>query len=182
MFAIGETVIVKNLDVLLKEKALCPMDGVNGLYVDHNTHYAVFSDFNFFNIECTITDIDANDDDIPYFLSCGIWVPAFMITKKPMPKKEEVELVLEEEEPKKEEVKQYVNQFNGKPFSKLFLKLIALDEKIAEFSGTKFSKLKKHELLYIAKLLKEHGALDLDYNILNQKELATVCYSATKNL
>lgn len=182
MFAIGEKVVIKNLDTLVSEGVLSPMDGVNGIYVDSKTHYAVFSDFNFFDIECTITDIDADDNDISYFLSCGIWVPAFMITKKQIIKKEEVKPVVKEEEPKKEEVKQYINQFNGKPFSKLFLKLIKLDEKIAEFSDTRFSKLKKHELLYIAKLLHEHGALDLDYNNLNQKELATVCYTATKNL
>lgn len=38
--------------------------------------------------------------------------------------------------------KVYINKFNNKPFGKVFLKLIALDKKVAEFSATQFSKLK----------------------------------------
>ena len=78
--------------------------------------------------------------------------------------------------------KVYINKFNNKPFGKVFLKLIALDKKVAEFSATQFSKLKKHELQYIAKLLQDHGAEFADYNKLTQKELAVYCYNKALEL
>lgn len=77
------------------------------------------------------------------------------------------------------ENKPYVNKFTGKPFGKLFLKLIKLDEKVSEFSNTAFSKLKKHELQYIAGLLQKNGVEVVDYRAFTQKELAEYCYHET---
>lgn len=203
MFAIGDIVIVKDLKTLLNEGSVELANGFNDIYISADKTYAIFSDFNFFGNECTIDEIDSNDKSIPYFLSIGIWVPEFMIMKKSNPKKENKQKLEEQKEKhdkvieldlvdivaknKQEEVaeenpKAYINQFNGKPFGKLFLKLIKLDPKVAEFSNTTFSKLKKHELLYIANLLHNNGVLDEDYAQLNKEELVTICFTATKKL
>ena len=193
MFNIGDEVLIKDLETLVKENKFKLADGLDNVYINHDTHYAIFPDFNFFGSPCTIDTIDENDKDIPYFLSIGIWVPEFMIMKKPQkevkPKNDEVNVerpnIFEEaarEILNQKKQKVYINQFNGKPFGKLFLKLIDLDPKIAEFSNTNFSKLKKHELLYIARLLKNKGVVDVPFNNLTQKELVTLCYNATKKL
>ena len=144
-------------------------------------------------MECTIDSIDSEDPEIPSFLSIGIWVPEFMIEKKPEPKpqkkaepevKIDAEMMIKDDEKAEapQEPKVYINQFNGKPFGNLFLKLINIDPKVAEFSNTSFSRLKKHELLYIAKILKDRNVLLEDYQALTQKELAVLCYNATKEL
>lgn len=78
--------------------------------------------------------------------------------------------------------KVYINKYNNKPFGKLFLKLIELDEKIAEFSSTSFSHLKKHELIYIATLLTKNENDKAKWVFLNQKDLAQYCFIETVNL
>lgn len=166
MFTKGDKVTIKNLDCLLNDNLLKKAEDLEGVYHNQNMKYVLFSDFPYFGDTVTIDDIDPNDEDIPYFLSIGIWVPEFMI----IPVEDNADQ------------KVYVNKFNNKPFGKVFLKLIALDEKIAEFSATRFSKLKKHELQYIAKLLQDHGAEFADYNKLTQKELAVYCYNKTLEL
>lgn len=204
MFTTGDVVIVKDLKTLLDEGSVKLADGFKDIYVSADKTYAIFSDFNFFGNECVIDEVDSNDKSIPYFLSIGIWVPEFMIMEKPKPKKEnkqklekpkekrdkviEADLAdiaamnVKQEEVAEEKPKVYINQFNGKPFGKLFLKLIELDPKIAEFSNTTFSKLKKHELLYIANLLHNNGVLDEDYARLTKEELVTLCFTAAKKL
>lgn len=202
MFTTGDVVIVKDLKTLLDEGSVELADGFKDIYVSADKTYAIFSDFNFFGNVCVIDEIDSNDKSIPYFLSIGIWVPEFMIIEKPKeedkqkpekPKEKRDEVVdadlanivamdVKQEEVAEEKPKVYINQFNGKPFGKLFLKLIELDPKIAEFSNTTFSKLKKHELLYIANLLHNNGVLDEGYARLTKGELVTLCFTAAKKL
>lgn len=162
MFEQGDKVIIKNLDCLLKDNLLKEAPDLEGVYCNKDMKYVLFSDFPYFGNVAVIEDVDKNDPDIPYFLSIGIWVPEFMI----IPYDEVVP----------------INKFNNKPFGKVFLKLIALDKKVAEFSATQFSRLKKHELQYIAKLLQDHGAEFADYNKLTQKELAVYCYNKALEL
>ena len=197
MFEQGEKVIIKNLDCLLKDNLLKKAPDLEGVYCNKDMKYVLFSDFPYFGNVAVIEDVDKNDPDIPYFLSIGIWVPEFMIIPydKVVPNPEPkvmiipyVEGIIDPEVKIKEadinigQERLYINKFNNKPFGKVFLKLIALDEKIAEFSSTQFSKLKKHELQYIAKLLQDHGAEFADYNKLTQKELAIYCYNKALDL
>ena len=176
MFEQGDKVIIKNLDCLLKDNLLKEAPDLEGVYCNKDMKYVLFSDFPYFGNVAVIK----NDPDIPYFLSIGIWVPEFMIipydevVPNPEPKAIPVEDNIDQ--------KVYINKFNNKPFGKVFLKLIALDKKVAEFSVTQFSKLKKHELQYIAKLLQDHGAEFADYNKLTQKELAVYCYNKALEL
>lgn len=140
MFEQGDKVIIKNLDCLLKDNLLKKAPDLEGVYCNKDMKYVLFSDFPYFGNVAVIEDVDKNDPDIPYFLSIGIWVPEFMIipydegVPNPEPKAIPVEDNIDQ--------KVYINKFNNKPFGKVFLKLIALDEKIAEFSNTQFSKLK----------------------------------------
>lgn len=197
MFNVKDIVRVKSLETLLNEHAIELVKDLDDVYINKETNYAIFPGFSFFESECTIDSIDSEDPDIPYFLSIGIWVPEFMIEKKPKQKpKEEIkpkakleidEVVNEDDDNHKkaedlQNPKVYINQFNGKPFGSLFVKLINIDPKVAEFSNTSFSRLKKHELLYIAKILKGQNVLLEDYQKLTQKELAVLCYNATKAL
>lgn len=193
MFNVKDVVLVKDLKTLLNENAVELVEDLGDVYVNKEINYAIFPGFSFFGMECTIDSIDSEDPEIPYFLSIGIWVPEFMIEKKPEPelqKKEVGPVIYLDEEPIKDdkkaeaqqEQKVYINQFNGKPFGNLFLKLINIDPKVAEFSNTSFSRLKKHELLYIAKILKDRNVLLEDYQALTQKELAVLCFNATKEL
>lgn len=181
MFEQGEKVIIKNLDCLLKDNLLKKAPDLEGVYCNKDLKYVLFSDFSYFGNVAVIEDVDKNDPDIPYFLSIGIWVPEFMIIPyvegiiDPEVKIKEADINIGQE-------RLYINKFNNKPFGKVFLKLIALDEKIAEFSSTQFSKLKKHELQYIAKLLQDHGAEFADYNKLTQKKLAIYCYNKALDL
>lgn len=181
MFEQGEKVIIKNLDCLLKDNLLKKAPDLEGVYCNKDLKYVLFSDFSYFGNVAVIEDVDKNDPDIPYFLSIGIWVPEFMIIPyvegiiDPEVKIKEADINIGQE-------RLYINKFNNKPFGKVFLKLIALDEKIAEFSSTQFSKLKKHELQYIAKLLQDHGAEFADYNKLTQKELVIYCYNKALDL
>lgn len=181
MFEQGEKVIIKNLDCLLKDNLLKKAPDLEGVYCNKDLKYVLFSDFSYFGNVAVVEDVDKNDPDIPYFLSIGIWVPEFMI----MPYAEGIndsEVKIKEADINIGQERLYINKFNNKPFGKVFLKLIALDEKIAEFSSTQFSKLKKHELQYIAKLLQDHGAEFADYNKLPQKELAIYCYNKALDL
>lgn len=186
MFNKGDVVIVKNLDELLKNGLLKKAKDLGDVYINEDMKYVLFPDFPYYGVEATIDDVDKKDKDIPYFLSVGIWVPEFMIVPKPEPKpepKEDPKLDEKDLDPGPQpEPKVYINKFNNKPFGKIFCKLIALDEKVAEFSNTAFSKLKKHELQYIAKLLMDHGAAAIDYNKSTQKELAVYCYTETTKL
>lgn len=181
MFNQGDKVIIKNLDCLLKDNLLKEAPDLEGVYCNKDMKYVLFSDFPYFGNVAVIEDVDKNDPDIPYFLSIGIWVPEFMI----IPYVEDIidpEVKIKEADINIGQERLYINKFNNKPFGKVFLKLIALDEKIAEFSNTQFSKLKKHELQYIAKLLQDHGAEFADYNKLTQKELAIYCYNKALDL
>lgn len=193
MFNVKDVVLVKDLKTLLNENAVKLVEGLGDVYINKETNYAIFPGFSFFGMECTIDSIDSEDPEIPYFLSIGIWVPEFMIEKKPEPKpqkkvepevKIDAEMMIKDDKKAEavQEPKVYINQFNGKPFGNLFLKLINIDPKVAEFSNTSFSRLKKHELLYIAKILKDRNVLLEDYQKLTQKELAVLCYNAVKTL
>lgn len=182
MLKINDKVLIKKLDVLTKEGHLQLVDDLPDTYINREASYVVFSDFPYFGGKYTIDDIDSEDDTMPYFLSCGIWAPEFLLTPINDHKQEEVK---EEKEAKAEvnpENEIIINAFNNRPFGALFMKLIKLDRKIAEFSDTAFSRLKKHELQYIAKLLQDHGAEVVDYNKLTQKELCTYCFTQTLKL
>ena len=181
MFKIGEKVRVKTLKEMLDTNILKKYNKYS--YINEETSFVLFSEFNYFNINTTIQDIDNKDQNIPYFLDCGIWMPECMLESleaiKPQDKvvnkdvDEDVEAV--NVEAVKPEV--YINKFTGKPFGTLMVKLINLDKKIAEFSSTRFSRLRRHELEYIAKLLMNHGADRIDTDILNVKELSSYCYN-----
>lgn len=141
MFNQGDKVIIKNLDCLLKDNLLKKAPDLEGVYCNKDMKYVLFSDFPYFGDVTVIEDVDKNDPDIPYFLSVGIWVPEFMI----IPYVEYIinpEVKIDEANINIDQKGLYINKFNNKPFGKVFLKLIALDEKIAEFSNTQFSKLK----------------------------------------
>lgn len=146
MFEQGDKVIIKNLDCLLKDNLLKEAPDLEGVYCNKDMKYVLFSDFPYFGNVAVIEDVDKNDPDIPYFLSIGIWVPEFMIipydevVPNPEPKAIPVEDNIDQ--------KVYINKFNNKPFGKVFLKLIALDKKVAEFSATQFSKLKTRTTVY----------------------------------
>lgn len=176
MFKINAKVIVKTIDELINEHILVSKDNY---YVHEATRFILFNDFPYFGELTTIKSIDENDDNIPYFLGNGIWAPEWLI-KDAEPKKVEVKVeVVDEKEPA--EPKVWINKFNNKPFGDLFVKLINLDNKIATFSSTAFSRLKKHELQYIARLLMDHGcpAINLQSTV---KDLGTYCYNNTKTL
>lgn len=164
MFKVGDVVIIKNLDVLVKNGDLKKAEDLGDVYYNQDNKFVVFPDFNYYGTKCTVDEVDIKDADIPYFLSVGIWVPEFMI---------ELKKVAVEAEP----AKVWINKFNNKPFGSLFVKLINIDPKVAEFSNTYFSKLKKHELQYIAKILIDNGRKVVDYNKLTQKELSAYCYA-----
>lgn len=173
MFKENDNVIIKTLDVLIKDGSLKKHDNMQDVYYNENHSFIVFPDFNFYGKEATIIKVDNKDPEIPYFLSIGIWVPEFMISTINIPEDEDKNI-------NNEQV--YINKYNNKPFGKLFIKLIKLDAKISEFSSTAFSKLKKHELQYIAKLLQNNGAEYVDYNKLTQKDLAKYCFDKASKL
>lgn len=185
MFEINDTVRIKDLKTLLNKGFLEEKEGLEGVYVSPKFSYVLFKDFQFFNDVCSISEIDEDDKEMPYFLSIGIWVPEFLIEKPKEEKKDDEEAKEEDapvlEDPVKDE---YINKFNRKPFGKLFIKLIKLDPKISEFSATNFNKLKKHELQYIAKLLISNGRPAPEGGIYKklQKDLAMYCYTETVKL
>ncbi|MBQ0113702.1 MAG: hypothetical protein KBT03_11270 [Bacteroidales bacterium] len=69
-----------------------------------------------------------------------------------------------------------INRFNGKPFGKLFIKLIKIEPKIKEFSDTSFSHLKRHELEFIMNMLNTRFDVGVNYANMTQKEMANWCY------
>lgn len=184
MFNKGDVVIVKQLDELIKNGYLKKAEDLGDVYCNRDKKYVLFPDFPYYGVEAKVDEVDEDDKDIPYFLSVGIWVPEFMIINKPEPKPviEPIAVAMDKVKKQELEPKKYINKFNNKPFGVVFLKLIALDEKVAEFSNTVFGKLKKHELRYIAKLLQDNGAQVVDYNKLTQKELAVYCYTEALKL
>lgn len=183
MLEIGTKVKIKSLDQLLKEKLLVEEGDI---FVNNDDGFILLDNFKFFEAETTIEGVD-EDDSIPYFLGNGIWTPEWLIMPiipepEPEPKGENNEVEVVEAVAKPDAPKVYINRFTGKPFGKLMLKLIALDEKIAEFSSTRFSRLRRHELVYIANILLDHGADDAAIDVMTVKELSTYCYEQTLNL
>lgn len=183
MLEIGTQVKIKSLDQLLKEKLLVKEGDI---FVNNDDSFILLDNFKFFEAETTIEGVD-EDDSIPYFLGNGIWAPEWLIMPiilepEPEPKDENNEVEVVEAVAKPNAPKVYINRFTGKPFGKLMLKLIALDEKIAEFSSTRFSRLRRHELVYIANILLDHGADDAAIDVMTVKELSTYCYEQTLNL
>ena len=186
MFKIGEKVRVKTLNEMLDTKALEKYN--NYSYINKETSFVLLKEFSYFNENTKIKYIDEKDNKIPYFLDCGIWMPECMLESleaiKPQDKvvnkdvDEDVEVV--NVEAVKPEI--YINKFTGKPFGTLMVKLIKLDKKVAEFSSTRFSRLRRHELEYIASLLMKHGAPVIDVDDFNVKELSTYCYNQTLSL
>lgn len=87
MFKVGDVVIIKNLDVLVKNGNLKKAEDLGDVYYNQDNKFVVFPDFNYYGTKCTVDEVDIKDADIPYFLSVGIWVPEFMIELK----KDEVE-------------------------------------------------------------------------------------------
>ncbi len=184
MFKIGDKVRIKTLEELLNENLFEAKDNV---YVNKQFKFVILANFAFFNEETTIFTIDKDDKEVPYFLDNGIWVPEFMIVSLEYPvvvpePEPNPNLDIVEEEVAVEKPKVYINQFTGKPFGKLMMKLINIDEKVAEFSSTRFSRLRRHELVYIANILLEHGAEDAAIDVMTVRELATYCYEQTLNL
>lgn len=186
MFKIGDTVKIKDLQTLLAENSLTPSNNFGDIYINNATKYVLFPDFPFYGKTCTVTEVDEEDNDgIPYFLSIGIWAPEFMLINMNVEEPKEVDDLKEVAVdhpvpvPADNDNKVYINNFNNKPFGKLFVKLIKLDPKIAEFSNTRFSALKKHELLYIADLISKYMDIEEDYEDMDQEQLAMFCYDKT---
>lgn len=178
MLSVGTKVQIKPLDQLLSEGLL---EKRGEILINEDDHFILLRNFKFFTAETTIVAVD--DGDIPYFLANGLWVPEWMLN---VGKELDVEELLEEAgikaaEPKND-VKIYINKFTGKPFGKLMVKLINLDEKIAEFSSTRFSRLRRHELVYIANLLMTNGYNVINIDDFNVKELSTYCYNGALDL
>lgn len=180
MLSVGTKVQIKPLDQLLSEGLL---ERKGEILINENDHFILLRNFRFFATETTISAVD--DGDIPYFLENGLWVPEWMLNVVKELNEEGVEELLEDVlkvvEPK-DDVKIYINKFTGKPFGKLMVKLINLDEKIAEFSSTRFSRLRRHELVYIANLLMNNGYDKINIDDYNVKELSTYCYNGALDL
>lgn len=179
-FKVGDKVKVKNLKTLLDNGDLKLLEGFENVYFNHGANYTCFDDFAYFDQEVKIKNIDEKDKYIPYFVDKGVWLPEFMLTKIEV-KEPEIEVKIE---PMKVDEDQIVNKFNGKPFGKMFRKLISLDPKIAEFSDTRFQPLKRHELQYIARLLMNQlpDVEKVDLNKTTNKDLAIFCYNNTLSL
>lgn len=176
-FKLNAKVKIKSLDEMLNSGDLVVQQDKN-LYVNENSRYYIFKDFPFFGLEGTITKIDDNDESCPYYVSNGkdsLWACDFMLTAL------EVQIPMNNEIPVDVKPKVYINKFNNKPFGRLFVKLINLDNKIAEFSSTAFSRLKKHELQYIARLLMKQNCPVIDINS-PVAELSSYCYNQTRLL
>lgn len=180
MLSVGTKVQIKPLGQLLSEGLL---EKKGEILINKNDHFILLCNFKFFAAETTIAAVD--DGDIPYFLTNGLWVPEWMLNVVKELDEKDVEELLEDVikvvEPKND-VKIYINKFTGKPFGKLMVKLINLDEKIAEFSSTRFSRLRRHELVYIANLLMDNGYNEINTDDLNVKELSTYCYNGALDL
>lgn len=180
MLSVGTKVQIKPLGQLLSEGLL---EKKGKILINENDHFILLCNFKFFAAETTIAAVD--DGDIPYFLTNGLWVPEWMLNVVKELDEKDVEELLEDAikvvEPKND-VKIYINKFTGKPFGKLMVKLINLDEKIAEFSSTRFSRLRRHELVYIANLLMDNGYNEINTDDLNVKELSTYCYNGALDL
>lgn len=172
---VKDVVVIKTLQELIDEKLIHAHNDMEGVYSDDNNSFHIFDNFPFFGKETTISTIDENDDSIPYFLSCGIWAPEWMLRCEK--EYENPEIVNEPNN----KPKVWLNKFNNKPFGKLFVKLINIDPKVAEFSSTAFGRLRKHELQYIARLLMNNNAPAIDINA-PVGDLASYCYNQTKLL
>lgn len=188
MFKINEKVRVKTLKEMLDTGVVRKYN--NYSYVNNETSFVILSEFSYFGNSTTIKYIDEKDKQIPYFLECGIWMPECMLESLEKVNQPKNEVVIENAEveyavdaPEKEVKPEiYVNKFTGKPFGTLMVKLIKLDKKVAEFSSTRFSRLRRHELEYIASLLMKHGAEVINVDDFNVKELSTYCYNQTLSL
>ena len=174
-FKLNDQVKIKTLDEMIKSNDLVVSE--NDLYVNEASRYFLFKDFPFFGLEGTIVKIDHEDNSCPYYISGPdgqLWAGEFMLTtidgKIP-----------NDEKPVNNEPKVYINKFNNKPFGRLFVKLINIDNRIAEFSSTAFSRLKKHELQYIARILIGRGCPNIDLNS-PVAELSSYCYNQTRLL
>lgn len=176
-FEVKDVVIIKTLNELIDEKLVSEHNGMEGVYSCNDHSFHIFDNFPFFGKESEIVNIDDNDESIPYFLSCGVWAPEWML--KSTKEKDEPKVI--ERKPEDNVAMIWINKFNQKPFGKLFVKLINLDPKIAEFSSTAFGRLRKHELQYIARLLMNNNApfIDVDAPV---GELSSYCYNQTKLL
>lgn len=176
-FKLNEKVKIKSLDEMINSGDLV-MQRDENLYVNEDSNYYIFKDFPFFGLEGIITKIDDNDDSCPYYISNGkdsLWACDFMLTAI------DAQIPMNNAIPVDAKPKVYINKFNNKPFGKLFIKLINLDNKIAEFSSTAFSRLKKHELQYIARLLMKKDCPFIDINS-PVAELSSYCYNQTRLL
>lgn len=181
MLSVGTKVQIKPLDQLLSEKLL---EKRGEILINEDDNFILLCNFRFFAAETTISAVD--DGSIPYFLANGLWVPEWMLNVIKELNVEDVDDLFENRvikavEPKND-VKIYINKFTGKPFGKLMVKLINLDEKIAEFSSTRFSRLRRHELVYIANLLMDNGYNEINTDDFNVKELSTYCYNGALDL
>ena len=177
-FKLNDKVKIKSLDEMLNSGDLVKSDA--NLYINEESRYYIFADFPFFGLEGTITKIDDNDDSCPYYISNGkdsLWACDFMLSaiEVQIPMNNEIPIPVENKP------KVYINKFNNKPFGRLFIKLINLDNKIAEFSSTAFSRLKKHELQYIARLLMKQNCPFIDITS-PVAELSSYCYNQTRLL
>lgn len=171
MLKIKTKVIIKTKDELLNEGLIVSQG--DGLFMNENDRFMFFADYPYFGQTTTIKYVDEHDKNVPYYLSCNCWAPEWLI------KLDEPEVKVEKVVDNKPKV--YINKFNNKPFGALFIKLINIDEKIATFSSTAFSRLKKHELQYIARLLMNQGCEAININA-TVPELSTYCYTNTKTL
>lgn len=175
-FKLNDEVKIKTLDEMINSKDLVVSE--NDLYVNEASRYFIFKDFPFFGLEGKIVNIDHNDDSCPYYISGPngqLWAGEFMLTTI------DGKIPVNDKKPANNEPKVYINKFNNKPFGRLFIKLINIDNRIAEFSSTAFSRLKKHELQYIARILIGKGCPNIDLNS-PIAELSSYCYNQTRLL
>ena len=180
---IGDKIRIKSLEELLNQGILHKVNDY--MYRNDDTGFMLLTNFKFFDSVTNIKHIDQEDATIPYFLENGIWMPEIMIEsleeQVPPPLVEPNDEIIAEV-PVDKNPKVWINHFTGKPFGKLMVKLIELDNKVAEFSSTRFSRLRRHELEYIANILIENGAEDISIDLMTAKELSTWCYENTLTL
>lgn len=168
----GDNIKIKSFADLKKAGLLVKFE-IDHMFHNEDTGFVIFDNAVIFGKNATIVDVDANDAQIPYLLDNGFWIPEFMIDEVKEQPKEDKEIVVED---------LYICKATGKPFGKLFCKLIDIDNKVSEFSCSSFSRLKRHELIYIANILKNQKIFDGDFNKLNKDELSNLCYEAAKKL
>ena len=187
MYKVGTKLVIKTLDELVANNDL-KKTGFPGVYKNEESRFCILDTFPFWGTPVVIQSIDEKDHDIPYFVSEGLWLPEFMLKKveeKPKVPQKDDKIKANPNikiDPNFKPDVVYMNNFVGRPFGPMFMKLIKLDVKIAEFSNTALSKLKRVELDYIYKVLVRNGYPEINLKETNAQDLCKTIFDIVKDL